>query len=213
MIDIALGCGFAEASSFSRAFKRWAGQTPTAFRRAPRFDLLPAVPALPIGAVGELQQVDFPSTPVAVLAHQGDPAGLPATLRRFIDWRLRHRLPPSQYATFNRLYADPASVPSAAFRLDIAVALPQPLPPALRTAIREAGLTLDEIAAGPCAVQRHVGNEASLGAAIARLAGEVLATGVPPRAYPVFLRRLALAPEVSPQEAVTDIFVPLPDPR
>lgn len=213
LIDIALGCGFAEASSFSRAFKRWAGMTPTAFRQAPCFALLPAGFPLPIGSVGEVLRVDFPATPVAVLTHLGDPAALPASLRRFIDWRSRHRLPPGQYATFNRLYTDPASVPPADFRLDLAVALPQPLPPALRTAIAEAGLVLDEIAAGPCAVQRHVGNEASLGAAIARLAGEVLAAGAPPRSYPVFLRRLTLAPEVSPQEAVTDIFVPLPDPR
>jgi AraC family transcriptional regulator len=211
LIDIALGCGFAEASSFSRAFKRWAGMTPTAFRHAPRFELLHVSPLVwPIGEVGEVRYVDFPATPVAVLSHRGDPTGLPASLCRFIDWRIRHRLPPNRSATFNLLYADPASVPPADFRLDLAVALPQPLPPALRAAIAADGLTLSEIAAGPCAVLRHVGNEASLGAALTRLAREQLVDDAPPRPYPVFLRRLIWAPEVSPQEAVTDIYVPLP---
>lgn len=214
LIDIALGCGFAEASSFSRAFKRWAGVTPTSFRRAPLPALLLPIAAPRAAASGdEVQRVDFPATPVALLAHRGDPRSLPTTLRRFIAWRMQHGLPPSRYATFNLLYADPATVPPADFRLDLAVALPTPVPAALRQGIAEGGLCLTEIPAGPCALLRHVGDEHSLGQAIAQFASAQLGAAPPPRAYPVFLQRRSLAPEVAPHEAVTDILVPLPDCR
>ncbi len=108
---------------------------------------------------GEVRLLDFPETPVGILEHRGDPAGLGDTLRRFIAWRRAARLPPSASATFNILHDDPATTPPERFRLGLCAATPR-VPP------DDAGVVAGVIPGGRCAALRHVGTEASLAAAI-----------------------------------------------
>ncbi|CUH75957.1 AraC family transcriptional regulator [Tropicibacter naphthalenivorans] len=76
----------------------------------------------------EVQIIDFPETPVAVLTHRGAPASVGASVQRFIGWRKANGLPPAQAATFNVFHSDPRTSPQD-FRLDICCATTQPIAP------------------------------------------------------------------------------------
>ena len=148
--------------------------------------------------------VDFPPTPVAVLAHRGDPALIGDSIRRFIVWRKAVGLPPSRSATFNILYGDPAETPPEQFRLDLCAGTGRAVEP------NHAGVVAGLIAGGRCARLRHVGPDEGLGRAFAYLYGNWLpASGEAVGESPLFLQRVRFFPDVPEHEAVVDIFLPL----
>ncbi|BAE51562.1 DNA gyrase inhibitor [Paramagnetospirillum magneticum AMB-1] len=148
--------------------------------------------------------VQFPETRVAVMTHRGDPARIGETIRRFIDWRKAHGLPPRTHATFNILHGAPDQGAPGDFRLDLCVATDR--------AVTEdgSGVVAGLLAGGRCAVLRHVGPDDALGAAFACLYGQWLPdSGEELRGDPPFLQRVAFFPDVPEHEAVVDIFLPL----
>lgn len=206
ILDIALDSGFASHEAFSRAFKRAVGQTPSQFRRAPRWDEWMArsqnlselrrrhLQAPPRAA--EVRIVERAETPVIGLrhpAHLGPPL---ASAQRFIAWRKRHRLSPRTTATFNLVHRDPGE-------LSFCVATSRRVP-------LEPDMFLGAIAAGRYAVLRHTGDEVSLRAAARWLATDWLAaTPHAPRQAPFVLQRLSFFPDVAERDAVTELLLPL----
>jgi AraC family transcriptional regulator len=103
--DIALACGYAGPEAFARAFRKQAGQSPSAFRTAPQWEPWAAdhhalralrsqhMPAQPHSQTVEI--VEREDVPVAAIEHRGSPARLGETIRTFIAWRREHRLPPA----------------------------------------------------------------------------------------------------------------------
>jgi AraC-like DNA-binding protein len=88
--QIALSAGFGAPESFSRAFKELRGQTPSEFRRSPRWGASttaqrPPTPVRNNGMNPEI--VTFEATRVGVLEHRGPPDTLLSSVARFIDWR------------------------------------------------------------------------------------------------------------------------------
>jgi AraC family transcriptional regulator len=66
--DIALEAGYQNAESFTRAFRKRVGQSPSEFRRAPEWSRWRALFSFPSSAESRSMQVDivqFPHTPVA----------------------------------------------------------------------------------------------------------------------------------------------------
>lgn len=154
-------------------------------------------------SLGDVRVVDLAPVPVAVLAHRGPPAGIGASVARFIAWRKAAGFGPGVSATYNVLYDDPEVVPPEAFRLDICAG-------ARAVAPNSAGVVAGLIAGGRYAVLRHVGGEEGIGAALRFLHGPWLAqSGESLRDDPAFCQRVAFAPFVPAEEAVTDIFLPL----
>jgi AraC family transcriptional regulator len=156
------------------------------------------------GSDAGIHIVEFPATPVAILAHRGDPTLIGDTVRRFIAWRKTNHLPPKYSATFNILYDNPDTTPPADFRLDLCATTDRPVAP------NDAGIVDGVIPAGRCAVLRLTGSSDALGPAIATLFGEWLPrSGEELRHAPVFAQRVRFFPDVPEHEAVTDIFLPL----
>lgn len=212
VIDIALECGFESPEAFARAFKLITGQAPTEFRKSP--DWTPWQTAYRANmdarrsfmrnsySPADVKIIDFPETRIAALEHRGDPAGIQASVRRFIEWRKANRLPPKLGATFNILYDGPDSVPPEQFRLDIGAATNREIAP------NDAGIVARTIPAGRCAVLRLTGED--IGTAAAYLYADWLpGSGEELRDFPLFCQRVAFFPDVPANDAVTDLFLPL----
>jgi AraC family transcriptional regulator len=213
VLRIALDCGYQGPEAFARAFRRDTGRSPRAYRREPAWESTAAALA-PLADIrrrhmtrgfgmDEVEVVDFPETPVAVLTHRGDPAGVGETVRRFIAWRRENRLPPPASATFNIFHSDPAEGDPAAFRMDLCAATSRPI------ATNDAGVVAGTIPGGRCAVLRQVGGGDLEEAARFLYARWLPESGHELRDFPLFARRVSMHPEVPEHEAVTELHLPI----
>lgn len=214
VIQIALAHAYDEPESFSRAFKKHTGQTPTEFRLSPQWEPwdklhhnyreLRNQHMSMHYEFSDIKIIDFPAMPIAVREHRGDPVLLGNTIREFIHWRKQHQLSPKRYATFNILHTHPDEVAAADFRLDIATSV------ASNFTTTDPQIVLKEIPAGPCAVLRHRGSDAQLEQSIQFLYAQWLPqSGRELRNYPLFLQRLNFYPDVAESELLLDLFLPL----
>jgi AraC family transcriptional regulator len=212
--EIALDSGYDSLESFSRAFKKGIGQTPTEFRKQPLWAPWHATyqPLTELRTqhmqtsyqAHHVRLVDVEETPVAVLEHRGHPQLIGDSIRTFIAWRKQHHLPPSKNATFNILYDDPYEVEPANYRFDLCVATDQPIED------NPAGIVRKTIPAGRCAVLRHTGSDDTLRESVSYLYSEWLPqSGEEPRDFPLYVQRVRFFPDVPEHEAVVDIFLPL----
>ena len=214
VIEAALGSGYEGPEAFARAFKKLTGHAPSDVRKRPELALgqpgyEPAESARRMLMTSETENrqvdiVNFEETRVAVLEHRGDPTLLGASIRKFIDWRRKEKLPPKVSDTFNLLYDNPAEVPPEQFRLDLCAATDKDLPP------NDEGLVARVIPAGRCALLRHVGPEEGFVEALRFIYAEWLPqSGEELRDFPLFCKRVRFSPDVPEHEAVTEIYLPL----
>lgn len=212
--DIALDAGYDASDAFARAFRQRFGQSPSSFRTSPDWEpWLSAFGPLD-NARSKLMQKTFTAadvtirdvspTPVAIMAHRGDPATIGDTIQRFIRWRKAAGLPPKTSPTFNIFHSDPRTTPPAEYRMDLCVGTDRPIPSNGERI--EAGT----IPGGRCAVLRLVGNTDNLEPAALYLYRDWLpASGEEARDFPLYCQRLAFFPEVPEHEAVAELFLPL----
>ncbi|MBU6954046.1 GyrI-like domain-containing protein [Hahella sp. HN01] len=212
--DIALNTGFDSLEAFSRAFKKACGQTPSQFRRQPRWEPWRDHDEFLFKARADIMQTDNSNysvnlleqeaIPVAALEHHGAPERLGESIRRFIEWRKANKRPPSVSATYNILHNDPESTSAEAFRMDLCAGV--------NSAVEENpyGVIAKTIPAGRYAVLRHIGPDAGMRAAFHFLYGEWLpGSGETLRDAPCFLQRVTMYPDVPEHEAIIDIYLPL----
>jgi AraC family transcriptional regulator len=214
VIDIALDSGYDNPESFSRAFKKSIGQTPSEFRKQPRWGPWHATyqpladlrtQSMKIETQGhQVRLVDVEETKVAVLEHRGDPNHLGDSIRKFIAWRKQNQLRPDRNATFNILYDDPCEVEPNDYRFDLCVATDQVIED------NSFGIVSKIIPAGRCAVLRHIGSDDNLRQSISYLYSQWLPqSGEEPRDFPLYLQRIHFFPDVPEHEVITDVFLPL----
>ena len=214
VIDIALDHGYEEPESFSRAFKKHTGQSPSAFRKSPLWEpwhsRLNALTQLrkthmsPTFKIEQIELIDFKATPVAVYQHRGNSQLLAQSIREFIEWRKKCKLSPARYATFNFLYQHPDEVEAENFRFDLVSQVDSGF------VSEHSKIIVKEIPQGSCARLRLLGSDEGLEAAIQFLYAVWLPqSGKCLREFPLFLQRLNFFPDIAENELITDIYLPL----
>ncbi|MGD8909015.1 MAG: AraC family transcriptional regulator [Chromatiales bacterium] len=208
IIDIALEAGFENPESFSRAFKKSFGQTPSQFRAQPAWQPWAERMQLPERKRShpmEVKVVDFAETMIAVLEHQGPPELIFETVQTFIDWRKSSGLSPIVSSrTFGIPYSDPAATAPEAFRFDVCGEVEATVP------TNPQGVTTKRIPAGRCAVVRHHGSTDRINDSAYYLYREWLPqSGEELRDFPLFFHYVRRIPDTLEHEQVTDAYLPL----
>lgn len=208
VIDIALEAGFESPEAFARAFRQAFGQSPSQFRKSPRWQPWSErlrLPPRPRREEMDVKIVDFQETPVAVLVHRGAPERINDSVLQFIAWRKESGLSPVKTSrSFGLVYGDPDTTPAQEFRFDICGEVAGEVPE------NPQGVERGTIPAGRCAVVRHLGSHERIAESIYPLYREWLPeSGEELRDYPLFFHYLNLLPEVAEHELVTDIYLPL----
>ena len=214
IVDISLASGYENHESFSRAFKKNIGQTPTEFREHPLWNPWHSTYQVlsdlrmkhmkPENQPAKVKLITFKDTKVAALEHRGDPNLLGNSIRKFIEWRKQNNLTPQVSATFNILYDNPSETSPENYRFDICASTERDV------ADNPFGVVEKTIPAGRCAVLRHIGDDANLGESITYLYSKWIPSSTEePRDFPLFLQRVSFFPDVPEHEAITDVFLPL----
>lgn len=213
--EIALDAGYESPDAFARAFRQRFGQSPSSFRKSPDWaPWLAAFGPLEI-ARSKLMQADYthddvtirevPATPVAVLEHRGDRAGLGETIERFIRWRKAAGLSPETSPTFNVFRSERTPANPDDYSMDLCVGTDLPI--AADDEVMKAGV----IPGGRCAVLRVEAASHNLEPAALFLYREWLpASGEEARDFPIYCRRYLSRPAALPEHAaVAELFLPL----
>jgi len=208
VIDIALDAGFENPESFSRAFKHIFGQTPTAFRKNPAWDLWHQHYQFPKREGAKHMNVKIVHVEpelVAVLEHHGSPAILNHSVSRFIDWRKTTGLSPVETSrTYGVAHDNPDTTPADDFRFDICGSVTEDVPD------NPQGIITKLIPGGRCAVVRHVGSHDRIGESVYYLYRQWLPeSGEELRDFPVYFHYLTLGFEQPEFEQQTDVYLPL----
>jgi AraC family transcriptional regulator len=211
--ETALDVGYDAPDAFARAFRKSFGQLPSAFRDTPDWEVWFASLWPLTNARSKLMKtayfladvniVDVPETPVAVLQHRGNPALVAEAIQKFIAWRRAVGLSAASSATYNVFHSDSDITPPDEFRLDICAATDR------KIELNEQGVEAGVLPAGRCAVLRAIGAE-NVEPAIEFLYRDWLpASGEALRDFPLYCQRVSIVPMVAEHEAITDIFLPL----
>jgi len=209
VIDIALGAGFQNPESFSRAFRQALGTTPSRFRQRP--DWLDWHQRIPPAKASREQNmnveiVDFPATRIALINHRGAPALINDAAARFIEWRKSTGLSPvATSKTFGIAPADPATTPAEAFSFDICGSVSAPI-----DENNPFGVVNGMIPAGRCARVVHQGPHEEMTELARALYRDWLpGSGEELRDFPLFFHYLNFVHEVPEHALRTDIYLPL----
>lgn len=208
IIDIALDTGFESPEAFSRSFKNIFKVTPSQFRKEPDweswYEKYNYVPHTMENNM-KVKIVNFDEVKIAVIEHHGSPESLNETIPKFISWRKSTGLSPvGSSATYGIVYNDPGNTPPEEFHFDVCGEVKTDIPK------NEFGVIQKTISKGRCAVVRHLGSHDMMGDKIYSLYRDWLPkSGESLRDFPLFFQYHNFFPEVSENELVTDIFLPI----
>jgi len=212
--DIAFDSHFQSQEAFSRAFKKYLGHSPLKFRRCTPWEswhyqsgaLQLRHKIMNIDLLQhQIEITDFPTTPVALLAHHGSPALVMRTVSQFITWRKEQGdLSPKTSDTFNIMYHDPATVPDSEYRFDVACSTSKIIED------NDVGVTSDVIESCRCAMIAFTGSNEELASAIHFIYGQWLpSSGEECADRPLFVKRTAMYPDVAMHQQGFEIYLPL----
>jgi AraC family transcriptional regulator len=149
--------------------------------------------------------VQFTTTRIAVLEHEGLPETLMASVGRFIQWRkVSGDSPVASCRTFGIPYSNPEAIEPGRFRFDVGSELHGPLH------ANDSGVIEKVIPGGRCAVVRHIGSTDCIGRTVQTLYASWLpASGEQLRDFPLYFHYVKRMPSVPEHEQVTDVYLPL----
>ncbi|PKP95727.1 MAG: AraC family transcriptional regulator [Alphaproteobacteria bacterium HGW-Alphaproteobacteria-14] len=208
VIDIALSAGFQTPDSFAKAFRKAFGTSPSAFRDNPDWTAWHAAitpqtrarkHAMTHYTADQVAIVDFATTPILTLRHDGPSHRLGTTLARFIAWRKANGAGPQRTRTFNIFLADGEGEP----QVELACSRVPGLTPG-------EGMRENTIPAGRCARLLLTGSADDLEAPANWLYREWLpGSGEQLRDFPLFCERSNFGPDLPESEMVTALYLPL----
>ena len=205
VINIALDAGFESPESFTRAFKKLTGKTPTQFKKSPDWSCFNVSVENVLSTENKVMNVNIVNLDtinLSVMRHIGSPSLLPVTLQKFVAWRQKNKLPPNKHRTFNLIYDDPRTTLPEDYRFDIGC----------ETNTKN---TYDEVLRltipnGRYAKVRHLGAWDLLSQAIDYLYSDWLPQSNEKIAdFPIVVERVNLYPNVPESELITDVYLPL----
>lgn len=148
--------------------------------------------------------VTFPQTRVASITHIGSPQQEHDTVRKLIDWKIKHRLlDQSKYRSYGLHYTDSRTVSPDDHRVDFCLSIDGAVEP------NEAGIVEKTIPTLKCALARDTGSRENNQAARYLFeewlpkSAEILAD------FPVIFHYVNVGPDVAPHEMITDVYLPL----
>ncbi len=211
--DIGCEAGYENSESFSRAFKRQTGVTPSEFRHSPDLEritqLANSVRVLdsetPDNTATDASApalVQFEGVKLAQLLHMGSPQTLMASVGAFIQWRKLNGSPPSQSRTFNIFYSDPSTTEPEAFTFGIAAEHNKGIAPYPQ------GVTEAHIPALHCLSWIETGTDGKLQQRIEQVIGEG-GYDWDFEQFPPFIERLRFYPDVPMAEAKSRVYLPV----
>ncbi|MDY6984321.1 MAG: GyrI-like domain-containing protein, partial [Pseudomonadota bacterium] len=203
--DIAFQAGFANAESFSRAFRREHGQTPTAFRSNPRW--VPWQSAWLPQPVEEQQWkvelCEFPAMYVAVIEHRGPREQVPIAMAKLFEWRQANARKYDIGGAYGIYPCDPERTPPEQLRIEFAVEVDRPVAPGAD------GIHNKLIPEGRCAVLRNVAAYQAQNA-IRWLFREWLpGSGEQLRDFPLYCHFVTADAGMPENKKAVDVYVPL----
>ncbi len=152
----------------------------------------------------EVRIVTFPETRVASITHEGLPQHEHATAMKLVAWKIENRLlDPAKHRQYGLHHVGPGFTPGGARRVDFCLSVDAPVAPNAQ------GIGEAVIPAQRCAVARDIGSRLDNKAA-AHLYREWLpASGEQPSGAPMIFHYVNVGPSVKPEEAITDVYLPL----
>jgi AraC family transcriptional regulator len=208
LATIAAKLAYRNEQHFIESFTRSIGQSPESFQQAPDwgnfFAKQQPLKSFRVDANQQDKQsysvdiVSFDAQALAVMEHHGDPALLPQTIARFIEWRRQFGLFPTSCRTFNLLYSTLELSVKTQYRIDIGVSLNAET----QAIVSESSqIKLKSIPQGRCAMIKYSGDDNGLTAAIDYLYRDwVNANDITLRNYPVYLERLDIGRTASVEQ-------------
>ena len=163
--DVAVDAGFDFPESFTRAFRREYGQSPTQFMRKPDWQTWwkthheNKIHVKKEFNAMQVDIIDFPETLVAILEHHGPESESYNSSMKFIEWRKENGMPPTKGNTYGIHYTDPKNTFPEDFRLDICVSIDKEVGENPR------GVVNKIIPSCRCAVARDTGSRGHVSAA------------------------------------------------
>ena len=163
--DVAVDAGFDFPESFTRAFRREYGQSPTQFMRKPDWQTWwkthheNKIHVKKEFNAMQVDIIDFPETLVAALEHHGPESESYNSSMKFIEWRKENGMPPTKGNTYGIHYTDPKNTFPEDFRLDICVSIDKEVGENPR------GVVNKIIPSCRCAVARDTGSRGHVSAA------------------------------------------------
>lgn len=208
VLSAALNAGFESPEAFSRAFRRAFGVSPSAFKKAPNWQVWNTVFAIPHFSrtvTMHVKIVDFLPIRVAALEHRGAPGLVEKSVHTFIQWRKHSgQSPVASSRTFGIPYSNPDTTAADEFRFAICGEIQQPV------AANDFNIRELLIAGGRYAVVRHRGSPDHIGETIYPIYRDWLpASGEELRDQPLFFHYLSVYPETPQDQWLTDVYVPL----
>jgi len=200
--DVALNAGFENPESFSRAFKKWLGQSPSEFRRAPLWPTWPKIDKESTVNT-EVELIEFPTTKVAAVEYCGLESQSYSATMKLVAWRRENGVSPDKGRTYGVHYSDPTITAPEDYRLDVCVSFDAEILP------NNHGVIAKVITGGRCARIRHLGSRQYIAEAEYLYREWLPASGETPRDEPLIFHYVNVGPNVEDKDMVTDVYLPL----
>lgn len=153
----------------------------------------------------DVRIVEFPETKVAVVEHRGSPRLEHETARKLIAWRERNQLSRDRHRSYGVHYTDPYATPLADHRVDFCLSVDFDVPPNVE------GVVNKVIPRGRCALARHFGSRAHIGAAEFLYREWLPRSGETLGNFPIFFHYVNVGPDIDEDDMITDVYLPLKD--